>query len=181
MKNKAVFLDRDGVINAKAAAGEYVGSWEEFSIFPGVSEAIKKLNDAGFLVVVVTNQRGIATGKVQVSELENIHKRLVLHLADRGAAIHHIYYCPHDLEKQCECRKPQPGMLLTAFQDFEIDPGMSWMIGDTVSDVSAGQRAGCRTVLITEDASVKSGGADLKVQSLLEAAHQLLKFDASLR
>jgi D-glycero-D-manno-heptose 1,7-bisphosphate phosphatase len=178
MKNKAVFLDRDGVINRKAPEGEYIERWDEIVILPGVGDAIKRLNEASYRVIVVTNQRGVAKGKVRLSELDHIHQELIRSFAKNGATIDNIYYCPHDLDKKCECRKPEPGMLSRAVDEFDIETRLSWMVGDSAADVLAGQKAGCRTVLISELFSGKSGElADVVAENLSQAVQSILQID----
>ena len=176
--NKAVFLDRDGVINRKAAEGSYIVSWPEFEILPGVIEAIRILNQAAYKVIVVTNQRAVARSKITLTELEEIHRKLIAELASSGAVIDRIYFCPHDLENKCECRKPEPGMLLRAMEELEIDPQRSWMIGDRPVDIEAGRRAGCRTVLVNAGGNGTGGthGADIIEDDILpEALYQAVK------
>src|SRR5205814_4953551 len=129
--NKAVFLDRDGVINRKAPEDDYVVKWDQFHLLPGVIEAIRNLNQAAYRVIVVTNQRAIAKNRITISELESIHRKLMEKLGEHSATIDGIYFCPHDLESECGCRKPKPGMLLRALDDFAIDPQLSWMVGDS--------------------------------------------------
>src|SRR5215472_7327706 len=111
---RAAFLDRDGVINKRASEGEYITRWEDVQILPGVADAIAMLNRAGFLVIVVSNQRCVAKGQISVAQLEELHERLRHSLAADGATIDHVYYCPHEKTPPCSCRKPAPGMLLTA-------------------------------------------------------------------
>jgi D-glycero-D-manno-heptose 1,7-bisphosphate phosphatase len=151
--NKAVFLDRDGVINRKLE-NDYVKSWDEFQFLPGVMEAIKAINEKGYLVIVVTNQRGIAKGLMTEKDLEEIHRRMIeelkKHVEDpvRGSArIDDIFYCPHDNSDNCSCRKPKPGMLLQAQKKWDIDFAQSYIIGDSNSDLEAGQQVGCRGIL----------------------------------
>lgn len=155
-KQKAVFLDRDGTIN------KYVGflrNIDEFELLDGAVEAIKKINASGYLAIVVTNQPVIARGEVSFEELERIHNKMETLLGKEGAYLDAIYFCPHhphkgyegerpELKFDCNCRKPKPGMLLKAAQDFNIDLAQSWMIGDGENDIRAGQNAGCRTALI---------------------------------
>lgn len=176
-KQRAVFLDRDGTIN------KYVGflrNIDEFELLPGVSEAVKQINAAGYLAIVVTNQPVIARGEVTVSELQEIHNKMETLLGAEGAYLDAIYYCPHhphkgykgeipQLKIDCDCRKPKPGMLLKAAQNFNIDLAHSWMIGDGENDIKAGEAAGCKTALIgTEDY-----GQDLVATSLLNAVQQI--------
>ncbi len=110
--NKAAFLDRDGVINVKAPEGQYVTRWEEVRFLPGVAAAISRLNESGFRVIVISNQRCVAKGLVTSAEVEALHRRISKELADLGAIIDAVYFCPHDTEPACSCRKPAPGMLL---------------------------------------------------------------------
>ena len=153
---KAVFLDRDGTIN------KYVGflrEIEQFELCEGAAEGIRKINESGYLAIVITNQPVIARGEATVEELELIHQKMETLLGAEGAYVDGLYYCPHhpdkgyagevpELKFNCDCRKPKPGMLLKAAKDFNIELKNSWMIGDGKSDVLAGQAVGCRTVLI---------------------------------
>ena len=155
-KQKAVFLDRDGTIN------EYVGflrNIDEFRLIDGVSEAIRKINQSGYLAIVVTNQPVIARGEVTLEELQEIHNKMETLLGKEGAYVDAIYYCPHHPDKgfegerleykiECNCRKPKPGMLLQAAKDFNIDLSTSYMVGDGKNDIEAGQAAGCKSVLL---------------------------------
>ena len=153
---KAVFLDRDGTIN------RYVGflrDIEQFELIDGVAEAIRRINDSGYLVIVVTNQPVIARGEVTVGQLNTIHNKMETLLGNEGAYIDALYYCPHhpdkgfegevaELKTDCDCRKPKPGMLLQAAKELNIDLKSSWMVGDSWDDVQAGINAGCMTALI---------------------------------
>lgn len=155
-KQKAVFLDRDGTINKNIG---FLRNIDEFELLPFVGEAIKKMNDMGYLVIVVTNQPVIARGEVSEEELFEIHNKMETLLGEKGAYLDAIYYCPHhpqkgyagervELKIDCGCRKPQPGMLLQAAKDFNIDLSQSWMVGDSEADIMAGKRAGCKTVYL---------------------------------
>jgi len=146
--NKAVFLDRDGVINRKPAPHDYVKKWSEFEFIPGIEKLIKRVNEKGYLVIVVTNQRGIARGLMAKRDLEEIHRKMKEELKKKGAKIDAIYYCPHDVEDNCNCRKPKPGMILKAAKDFNIDLADSIAIGDSGPDIMAGKAAGCKTMLV---------------------------------
>jgi D-glycero-D-manno-heptose 1,7-bisphosphate phosphatase len=148
LPTKAVFLDRDGVLNQKAAEGEYIRTWREIRFLPGAARAVGSLNQLGYKVFVVTNQRGVATHKVNTKDLLEIHKRIQDEFARDGAIISQIYYCPHDFSAKCVCRKPQPGMLHRAAKEHSVDLSASWMVGDSMTDVKAGQNAGCRTILL---------------------------------
>ena len=174
---RAVFLDRDGVINRKAAEGGYVTRWEDFHFLPGVAEAISSLGRAGWSVIVISNQRCVAKGLLTIAELEAIHQKMLEELARSGAKLDGIYYCPHDKEPPCPCRKPSHGMLLTAAQEHQIDLTSSWIVGDSESDIEAGKRAGCGTVRIIADLPAEKEGADCAdcfVRSLLEASERVL-------
>jgi D-glycero-D-manno-heptose 1,7-bisphosphate phosphatase len=172
---KAVFLDRDGVINRKAPEGRYVTRWEDMKFLPGVSDAIQLFNRSGFLVIVVTNQRCIAKGLLTTNELESLHARMRQKFKSAGATIDAIYYCPHESEPRCGCRKPEPGMLLNATRDFDIDMAASWIVGDSEPDVEAGRSAGCRTVRLVEKNKSANTGAELVASSLLDAAYKILQ------
>lgn len=182
--NRAVFLDRDGVINRKAPEGDYITRWEDFRILDDVVEGVAQLNRAGFRVIVVTNQRCIAKGLMACAELEQIHHRMLEYLGTAGARIDAVYYCPHDTEPPCRCRKPAPGMLLDAAQFLDIDLTKSWMIGDSEIDVAAGRNAGCKTAWLmpenevtakpTHDGTAASN-PDIVAASLLDAIRHILQ------
>jgi D-glycero-D-manno-heptose 1,7-bisphosphate phosphatase len=181
---RAAFLDRDGVINQKAPEGQYVTRWEDFHLLPGVIEGIAQLNRAGLRVIVVTNQRCVAKGLLTETALKRLHRRMSDHLAQAGAKIDAIYYCPHELEPSCDCRKPAPGMLLEAARSHGLDLAASWMIGDADSDLQAGKNAGCRTARLpgqkqreneAEDGRALSSDADIVAASLLDAIEQILQ------
>ncbi|NCB92497.1 MAG: HAD family hydrolase [Clostridia bacterium] len=158
---KAVFLDRDGLINQQAPEHDYIKSWMEFRFLPGVPEAIHKLNEAGYLVLVVTNQRGVARGIMSMDAVNEIHEIMCRELAETGAYIHKVYVCPHE-SNTCTCRKPDIGLFLQAEREFEIDKQSSWMVGDSDSDMEAGRKYGVRTI---------------KTQSLLFAVNEILQVD----
>ena len=161
-KQRAVFLDRDGTIN------KYVGflrNIDDFELMPGAAAAIRKINESGYLAIVVTNQPVIARGEVSLGELQEIHNKMETLLGAEGAYVDAIYFCPHHPHKgyagerpefkiECECRKPKPGMLLKAAEDFNIDLSRSWMIGDSENDVKAGMAAGCSTMLIDAECDI---------------------------
>jgi D-glycero-D-manno-heptose 1,7-bisphosphate phosphatase len=172
---RAVFLDRDGVINRKAVEGKYVTRWEDFHFLPGAAEAISLLVRAGWSVIVITNQRCIAKGLLTIPELQAIHRKMLHELQKSGADVAAIYYCPHEKQPPCTCRKPLPGMLLTAAHEHQIDLASSWMVGDSEKDVAAGKRAGCRTVLITSNPKGESEFADFFEPTLLDASRRVLK------
>ena len=175
---KAVFLDRDGVINRKAPEGHYVTRWEEMEFLPGVHEAVRLFNQVGLSVVVVSNQRCVAKGLITTDELDSLHSRMRSEFEAAGARLDAIYYCPHEYEPPCACRKPQPGMLLDAAREHDIDLTRSWMIGDSGHDVEAGRAAGCRTIRLTEDESIVCD-SDVGASSLLDAAHKILQIEVT--
>lgn len=176
-KQKAVFLDRDGTIN------KYVGflrNIDDFELLRGVTDAIKRINQSGYLAIVVTNQPVIARGEVTVPQLTEIHNKMETLLGAEGAYLDAIYYCPHhphkgyegeipELKIDCDCRKPKPGMLLKAAEDYNISLEDSWMVGDGENDIKAGKAAGCRTALVGKDAF----GQDISVHSLQEFINYL--------
>jgi D-glycero-D-manno-heptose 1,7-bisphosphate phosphatase len=173
---RAVFLDRDGVINRKAPEGDYITRWDDFEFLPGVDRAIAQLNQAGVEVIVITNQRCIAKGLISIAALEQLHRRMVDSLTQRGARIDAIYYCPHEMEPVCRCRKPAPGMFIDAAQDRGIDLQKSWMVGDSEIDIAAGKNAGCKTGLIVDEGS-NNAVAEIVADSLRDAVEQILEFE----
>jgi D-glycero-D-manno-heptose 1,7-bisphosphate phosphatase len=179
--SKAAFLDRDGVINRKAPEGLYITRWEDLHFLPGVAEAIALLNAADFRVIVVSNQRCVAKGMLTARELESMHRRMADHLARAGAIIDAIYYCPHELQPVCSCRKPAPGMLLQAAREHHVQLADSWMIGDSEIDIEAGKKAACKTARLLDkskkDEAVAGNCADLTAASLLDAVQQILAQD----
>lgn len=159
---KVVFLDRDGVINKKAAEHDYVKHWGEFTFLPGAVQAVKLLTDAGYQIYVVSNQRGIARGLMTEADLADIHERMTEELARHGGRIADIYYCPHGNDDGCFCRKPRPGMFFRAAREHHLNLTKAVVIGDSPSDKEAGKAAGCRVVLI-----IKEGDLLRVVQSLI--------------
>ena len=180
---KAIFLDRDGTIN------KYVGflrDIDQFELLPGVAEAIRKINESGYLCIVITNQPVIARGEVTVAELDEIHDKMETLLGTEGAYIDGLYFCPHhpdkgfegeipELKFDCDCRKPKPGMLVKAAEEFNIDLKNSWMIGDGENDVKAGKAAGCHTVLLDKDKQDIIDGLDFTADMLLAAIDRICK------
>ena len=161
MTGRAVFLDRDGVINEKAPEGDYVKSWREFRFLPHTQEAIRRLKDHHFTVIVVTNQRGIALGRMTEEDLTDIHRRMQAELELAGANVNALYYCPHDLGA-CRCRKPDVGMFLAARRDFPgIDLNQSFLVSDSIKDLRAATRLGSRKVLIAQPTSSTWGQRSL--------------------
>ncbi len=149
MQKKAIFLDRDGVINQNRK--DYVKELSEFEIFDWVGESVKLFKDAGYLVIIITNQSAIGRRLLTHEELKKIHDCLENYLKTFKTKIDAIYYCPHTPEDNCDCRKPKPGLLLAAIQDFQVDLSNSWMVGDSTADIMAATSAGCRSYMIKEN------------------------------
>lgn len=183
-KQKAIFIDRDGTIN------KYVGfltKISDFELIEGVAEAIRKINKAGWLAIVVTNQPVIARGELTMTQLTEIHNKMETLLGNNGAYLDGIYFCPHhpdsgyegeitNLKIECDCRKPKPGMLLKAARDFNIDLGSSWIVGDGENDILAGINAHCHTCRVNADDSQLYNGsviADISAKNLMEFIDKL--------
>ena len=178
-KQRAIFLDRDGTINKYI---DFLRDIDDFELLPGVAEAVGLINASGYLAIVVTNQPVIARGEVTVEQLQEVHNKMETLLGAEGAYLDAIYYCPHhphkgyegevpELKIDCDCRKPKPGMLLKAAEEFNIDLSQSWMIGDGENDIKAGKAAGCRTALIGTDDYKQNETAP----TLLDAVNNILK------
>jgi len=151
-RSRAVFLDRDGTINVER---EFLHRPEDFEFIPGAPQAIRLLNEAGFRVIVVTNQSGIARGFYDEAAVSRLHRHMDAQLARFGARIDAYYFCPHhpehgtgDYRNSCECRKPMDGMLRRGAAEFSLDLPASFIIGDRFVDVEAGLKAGCRAMLV---------------------------------
>ncbi len=148
----AVFLDRDGTINEQMG---YINHTCRFQLLPGAAEAIKKLNDADIPVVVISNQSGLARGYFPEELLTAVHEKMNRQLAEAGAHVDGIYYCPHHPEAKeehfravCNCRKPKPGLVLKASEEMGLDPKRSYMIGDRWSDIKTAANCGARSILV---------------------------------
>jgi D-glycero-D-manno-heptose 1,7-bisphosphate phosphatase len=165
MTLSAAFLDRDGTINVKAPEGEYVEDPSQLRLLRDSAAAIARLNAAGIPTIVVTNQRGIALGRMTEDDLAAVHRRLDELLAEEGARVDAYYHCPHD-KGVCDCRKPGTALLERAAAEHGIDLARSVVIGDSESDVEAGRRVGARTVLLGRDAATLRDA----VEALLRAA-----------
>ncbi len=178
MPERAVFLDRDGVIIEDTG---YIDSTKRVVFRPKVAEELKKLKEKGFLLVIVTNQSGVARGYFSEKTLRKINKSLVEKLKEEGVEIDAVYYCPHHPEGKikeyafpCSCRKPQPGMIIQAARDLNLDVQASFLIGDSERDILAGQAAGCKTILLKEG----KGELNLKVKAdkVVESLKQAVEF-----
>jgi D-glycero-D-manno-heptose 1,7-bisphosphate phosphatase len=152
---RAAFLDRDGVLNRKMPEGHYVTTPEEFELLPGAIPGLQMLAARGYLLIVVTNQRGVARGAFTLDDLAAIHRKLESLLAGNGVALAAIYFCPHG-KGECDCRKPEPGMLRRAFESFpDLAIGESVLFGDSDSDVEAACRAGVPAVRMPANGSLE--------------------------
>ncbi|MGN6561595.1 MAG: D-glycero-alpha-D-manno-heptose-1,7-bisphosphate 7-phosphatase [Thermomicrobiales bacterium] len=163
MAARAIFLDRDGTL---VEPRHYPTRPEELVLFAGVADELRRLQEAGFRLVLVTNQSGLARGYFSEAALAAMHEHLARELARSGVRLAGIYYCPHhpegsvpDFTRDCDCRKPAPGLILQASADLALDPARSWLVGDILDDIEAGWRAGCRTVLVDLDTESFPGAA----------------------
>ena len=145
---KTVFLDRDGVINQNPPNKGYVRRWSEFSFIPNARKAIRELTQSRYRIIVVTNQAGIGRGLFPEENLKDIHSRMVSEITETGGRIDAVYYCPHHPEVGCECRKPKPGMLIRAVREHNIELSSAYLIGDSTTDIEAGQCVGTKTLLV---------------------------------
>ncbi len=144
--DKVIFLDRDGVINRDSP--DYIKRWEEFEFLPGSLEALRLLTEAGFHLILITNQSIINRGMVPLEELARTHRRLRQAVAAAGGHIFDIFFCPHRPDEDCACRKPSPGLILQARAQYGIDLGRTIMIGDSGRDIHCGRNAGCGAVIL---------------------------------
>ena len=187
--NKAIFLDRDGTINEEMG---YINHLSRFKVFDFVYEAIRILNNEGYKIIVITNQSGLARGYFDKSLLERIHSNLLTDAQKNKARIDKIYYCPHhkngiiaEYSKECDCRKPKPGLLLKARDEFNIDMSQSYIIGDRYKDMQFGLKNGLKTIMVmtgyglgeyTYQKNNWSQMPDFICQDLLEAAEIISKW-----
>ena len=183
MKKAAVFLDRDGTINEDVG---YLSNLSQLLIYPNAFEALRLLNAAGFYVVVITNQSGVARGYFPESFITDVHQLMQTHFEEKRVRIDGFYYCPHHptegeapYRRACSCRKPEPGMLLQAAADLDIDLGRSFMIGDHASDIEAARRAGARGILVRtghwNNHKPEETGAVAIADDILDAVRWILK------
>ena len=158
---KFVFLDRDGTLNVRPPRACYVESKDDFVWLDGAKEAVKKLNDNGYLVILISNQPGIARGNLTEHTLEEIHEKMKCDLADMGAHIDAIYYCPHNWDDGCFCRKPKPGMLYMAQRDYSLNLTKGFLIGDDERDIEAGEAARVKSILVNDEYTVLNAVNDI--------------------
>jgi histidinol-phosphate phosphatase family protein len=145
MKNKALFLDRDGVICEALPRGEYLVSWDQFKLLEGIKEFLAGAKKKGYKIFVITNQGQIAKGLMKIETLHEVHRKMRELLP---GMIDEVYYCPHKNGDGCECRKPKPALMLRAIRDFDVDPAQSFFIGDSDKDVKAGEAIGAKTIFL---------------------------------
>jgi D-glycero-D-manno-heptose 1,7-bisphosphate phosphatase len=164
-RHPTVILDRDGVLNRKPPKAQYVKSWQEFEWLPGAKSALRLFHERGFRVIVVSNQAGVARGELTEAELLCIHERMKQEAAEAGGAIEAIYYCPHNWDDGCECRKPKPGMIFQAQRDYCLDLSRIVFIGDDIRDVETAEAAGCSSILVSEELSLLDAAKTLLAHS----------------
>lgn len=186
MPTCGVFLDRDGTINHEV---NYLKDVTQFELIDGAARGIKLLNQAGLKVIVITNQAGVARGFLTECQLHTIHQVMFEKLQHHQATIDAVYYCPHHptegiepYRRECDCRKPSPGMLTQAAKEIDVDLSRSFVVGDKLSDIAAGYQAGCTTVLvrtgygneISQNLSTESLQPDFVAANLLEASEWIV-------
>ncbi len=181
MKNKAVFLDRDGVINKDYG---YVHRVEDFEVYPQVFPALKKLQEAGFKLFIVTNQSGIAVGYYTEEDFKKVTDYMLSLFDKEGIKIEKVYYCPHhpegiipELTKKCDCRKPESGMIKQAIKEFNIDPKKSFLIGDKETDIQAAHKEGIKAALVKTGQGKKyinQTSADYIAEDILDAVENFI-------
>ncbi|MFC1886143.1 D-glycero-beta-D-manno-heptose 1,7-bisphosphate 7-phosphatase [Thermodesulfobacteriota bacterium] len=162
---KVVFLDRDGVINREAAS--YVTSWSDFEFLPGSIDAIKRLTQNGFTIILITNQSIINRKMIPLKTLETIHANMKKAVESRGGKITDILFCPHTPDDDCRCRKPKPGMILKAGEKYNIDLSSAVMVGDRSKDIACARNAGCATTVMVKTGSCCYSEKRLMQQGLL--------------
>jgi D-glycero-D-manno-heptose 1,7-bisphosphate phosphatase len=166
----AAFLDRDGTLNERPEPHHWVTDMSEFRILPGTVEGLTRIARCNLALVVVSNQRGLTRGAVTQELLRATEAAIQRELAPHGVRIDGFYYCPHEVEANCECRKPKPGLLLRAAEDLGLDLSASWMIGDSQTDIQAGRAAGCKTLLLGS----RDGGSATAVADSLPSAAEVV-------
>ncbi len=178
---RAVFLDRDGVINVYRE--DYVRSWEQFAFIDGALEGMAALTKYGFKLLVISNQSAIGRKIIGRQVVEDIHRRMLVQIERAGGKIAGLFYCPHTPEENCGCRKPQPGLLIQAARELGLDLAGSYLIGDSLDDVITGQKVGCTTLLVrtgrgadeTRRLGHFQGDQPAIVDDLLDAANWIIE------
>lgn len=181
MKNKAIFLDRDGVINIDKG---YVHKIEDFKFYPGVFEALKKLQDADYKLLIVTNQSGIALDYYTEEDFFRLTDYMLSEFSKRGIKIDKVYYCPHHengtnpkYTMKCDCRKPESGMIKQGIEEFNIDPSKSFLVGDKENDIKAAHKEGIKAILVKTGHGMKyvdNTEADYIAEDLLDAVSRII-------
>lgn len=180
MANKAIFLDRDGTINADHG---YVHKIDDFQFIEGVGKALKQLQDKGYLLVLVTNQSGIARGYFSEAQFHQLTEWMDWSLdEDYGVVLDGIYYCPHhpegkgEFKAECDCRKPKAGMFLEAIKDLNIDPKQSYMVGDKLEDLLAAEAAGVKTKVLVKTGKPVTAEGEAKADLVLDSVVDLVRY-----
>lgn len=174
---RCVFFDRDGIINVSPGPG-YVERWEDFEWMPGIGPVLQTVSSAGFASAIISNQRCVSRGIVTAETVDGIHRNLREEAESRwGVIFLDVLYCPHG-DGECTCRKPQPGMILKAAEEHDLDLSGSWMVGDQERDIEAGRRAGCRTILVNGDEKRRTS-ADYHVADLCRLQRTLVSLLAA--
>ncbi|MFH1541220.1 MAG: HAD family hydrolase [Elusimicrobiota bacterium] len=172
MKNKAVFLDRDGTINKDM---HYSVDVSRLKVFKNAAPAIKILNNANYKVIIISNQSGIARGYFKKKDVKKLNKIIVDRLKKRKAKIDAIYFCPHHPDENCKCRKPKPSMILQAKKDFNIDIKNSYIVGDAQSDIDLAKNVKAKSVFVLTGVGTDVRGADYAAKDILDAANWIVK------
>ena len=175
MGKKFILIDRDGTLNEEK---QYLSDPNEMELIAGAGTALKKLQDAGFGIVVITNQSGIARGYFNIAQLDRIHSRLKSMLVEFGVRLDGIYYCPHAPEDHCDCRKPMPGLVYQAVKAHGFLPREAWMIGDKEIDIQLGRAIGAKCILVRTGygkSFEKDSNADFVVDDISDAATVVLR------
>jgi D-glycero-D-manno-heptose 1,7-bisphosphate phosphatase len=152
--DRAVFLDRDGVIN-RLHMGNYITSWDKFEFLKGAKEAIARLSKSGYLVFIITNQSAINRGLLTEAGLEVIHNNMLFEIEEAGGIVEGVYHCPHRPDEGCNCRKPETGLFEQVSKDYDIDYPNSWFVGDFESDRQVAERMGLKFILASGDGGLE--------------------------
>ena len=176
---KAIFLDRDGTINAGIPYHERVDSPDKVELLPNVLEGLRLLSSLNYKLFFITNQAGLAEGLITQDDFNEINAEVLKQIQPSGAKIVKTYVCPHGMDSNCDCRKPKPGLLLQATEKYDIDLKNSWMIGDRLTDIHTGKNAGTKTILVQTGTVTEAPEADFVAKDLLEAAKYISDKDSS--
>ncbi len=174
---KAIFLDRDGTINAGIPKYERVDSIDKVEILPRSIEGLSKLAELDYMIFFVTNQAGLAESLISRDDFDDINNEVLKQIASSGITVVKTYVCPHGDGSTCECQKPKPGLLLQAAAEYDIDLSASWMIGDRLTDIHTGINAGTKTILVQTGSILESSEATFVAADLLEAAKYIVNHD----